>query len=379
MPYNLDDFPFERFPTFNGPISADFFTSCSTPEDAYVFPGKLNHTSNNQPVLDFKSNLKDHINSLRHNASKLGKKHPIDWEAKYSQPGFPKNVVEPSDPQGDSIRPQNSDELLRKLIEHHKNIAYNDSEEITEDEPFILKEPSTSSQFDYRTVLPDLNAMSMMGDPRASHGCVLQAVYQKFLPRIEAYREMLNCGGITIEQECICDAEGVAIAKPSSLLLSVFADLSSRCGKYIPPITPGEAANFILDFREAALQNHADAFVTYIEKNYPLTTWPIRKAIHTQIGFFFILISKQEPLRVQDILNDEEQRKQFTSTNTTDINSKASEGNSVFLRYYSDQKEYISQKLNTPLSEIEGFLVSSQNAKAYSDMAKPIPDYTRMV
>mgnify|MGYP003333027357 CR=1 FL=1 len=135
--------------------------------------------------------------------------------------------------------------------------------------------------------------------------------------------------------------------------------------------------DFILEVREGAVKNHSDAFITYINQNYPLSVWPVRKACYLDIGFFFLKISKQDDS--QDLKVDTSSLEKWRESAYQNVKKLSEKSDIKFFRYYSDQKEYVSEKLNLKLEESNALLFSSQSAEAAKDLSKDIPDYTKLI
>jgi hypothetical protein len=358
-----------KLPSISQPVSS-FHFSCETPTDAPIYPGKLNFDKYGNQILTPQSKLTDYIQSIKLNAERYGAVHPSEWTQKYPNPAFPQEVVDP--PGEDPFKPKNLNPLFGRLIPYLKNTAFKSEEDPLNSDIPMMSEPV--EEFDYRTVMPDLNAKSMVGDPRISDGCIMQSVFQEFLPRIEAYTELLNSGGVSVEDNCICNKDGIKIAQASPLLLQV---VNSSPNKKISPITAEEIINFVLEKREIALQAHADAFVEYINKKFPIEEWPYRKAFFMEIGFFFIKISKQPFISEMSLspLSPE-------GTNTNIVNNFKTlnaASDIKFFRYYSDQKDYVVEKLKIDLETGSNLVFSSTSANAARDLSKDIPDYTQMI
>jgi hypothetical protein len=335
------------------------FTKCDSPEDATLYPGKLNTDKKGENLLTVVSTTEEHLNSIKYQASKMNSTHPVDIVLEYPDPSV---GYEELNPNSNPHFLPNPNPVLGKIMSKVENEEYDG----------VLQRPS--QEIDYRALMPDLNAMSMIGDPRWSLGCAMQAVLQEFTPRVDAYKEMLENLGTQVVDDCICNDDGVKIAKASANLIKVATDAASNN----QPITLPTTADISFYFetqKENAFRNHADAFINYINKCFPLDSWPIREAFFVSVGFFFIKISKY----ANTVL--------MTSTGpvnpdgsavTASPSLTAEDTSNKFFRYYPDQKDYISQQLGIPLINLEVFTVAMANHRAAADLLKNIPDYTKM-
>lgn len=368
-------------------------TNCDTPTDAYVYPGKLNVDENGKPLITSTSTPEDYKKSILHSAHKYGLKHFSEFGVSYPNTKVGKEDINPSDVDPNKLKDRTS--FFQKIIPEVENENF---------DPLLAHPdiPNWEQGPDIRSFLPDLNPKTLQGDPRWTAGCALQAMMQKFVPRIKAYEEMLNCGGVTVDDECnICTEDGIPITKASALLLNVIKEIpdsSSKCGKTVPIITPDEVTNFMMDHMNQSLRDHSDAFVEYLKRNYLEISehpWDIELYAMEGISFFFVKLFRKNlnpPTQKQKLeatgidfknaelkMGPENFQKYMESINNpTNLDEDLMLEN-VYLRYYPDQKEYIASSLNKEIKITARLLVSPLNLSAVSSFSKPIPDYTSMI
>jgi hypothetical protein len=168
----------------------------------------------------------------------------------------------------------------------------------------------------------DLDYYKGSGDPRYPTNIAMKDMYDEFLPRQAAYQEVADAGGCQIINEYICDGDGNPIVKTSEQCKSV---------NNISVIQPQEITDFVNTSFANALKAESDRFVNYLQVNYSNSGWKIKLFDVSMLYLFLIKITKEN------------------STN-------------VYIKYFYDQKDYVSSVLNIPLipSELdEDFLDST--------------------
>jgi hypothetical protein len=335
------------------------FTKCDSPEDANLYPGRLNTDKKGENLLSVVSTAEEHLNSIKYQAARMNTTHPVDITLEYPDSSL---GYEELNPNSNPHFLPNPNPALGKLMAKVENEEYDG----------IQQRPSET--IDYRSLMPDLNAMSMIGDPRWSLGCAMQSVLQEFMPKVDAYKEMLENLGTQVVDDCICNDDGVKIAKASPTLIKVSAEAASSNQPITLPTT-ADISSFFESQKESAFRNHADAFINYINKCFPLDTWPIREAFFVAVGFFFIKISKSSNTILMTSTGPVNPDGTAVSTSPP---LSAEDTSNKFFRYYPDQKDYVCEQLGIPLVNLEVFTVAMANHRAAADLIKNIPDYTKM-
>lgn len=178
-----------------------------------------------------------------------------------------------------------------------------------------------------------------VGDGRVSLGQTLSAVYNEFLPRLAARREVGAAGGCKIINQYICDQDGNPIVKASSNCSNV---------TNIDRIQPEEIINFVQKIVLDGRVDHANRFIVFVKKQIK-AGWSATVVNIPSIPGFYVKLTK--------------------------ANSA-----SQFYPYYSDQLDYVSKQLGlTPIvkDDITQPLESTPadvNA-LYKAMSKPTLDF----
>lgn len=168
-----------------------------------------------------------------------------------------------------------------------------------------------------------------VGDPRFSLGQAMQNAFNVFIPRQQALIEVKNAGGCQIINEYICDSDGVPIVKASSNCAGLSGNLR---------IQQNEIIDYVKTSFFNAIQNQSDSFVTYINDNY---------------------VAKGYTLNILD----------FSSLHILSLKLTKPNYETVFFKYFYDQKDYLSKSFGTALTEVglaDNFLQSSTNNPALS-------------
>jgi hypothetical protein len=152
-----------------------------------------------------------------------------------------------------------------------------------------------------------------VGDPRFTTDRALKAVFDEFLPRQQAYSEIANAGGCQVINGYICNEDGVPVAKASSTCTSAVN---------VERITGQEVETFIRNAYTTAFKNESDSFINEIRENYLKNNWTV--------DLFDLFFVKTFIVR-------------FKKLNT----------NNVYVKYFYDQKDYVSKALNIPLVSLD--------------------------
>ena len=160
------------------------------------------------------------------------------------------------------------------------------------------------------------------GDPRYPMNVALKDMYDEFLPRQIAYQEVVDAGGCQIVNEYICDSDGNPIVRASQQCKNI---------TNINVIQSQEIVDFVNTSFANALKEESDSFINFLKVNYINNGWKIQLFDVSMLYLFLIKITK---------------------TNS----------NNIYMKYFYDQKDYVSSVLNIPLkvSEMdENFLDST--------------------
>lgn len=295
----------------------DVFSQYDTPSDVPYFPGALNKAPDGSILLSPHSTQDDYEKSAVQSSHKMGVPHPTEITAKFSDPEFPASLASPL-----GFNPDNPTEIKDRKALLARLIAK------AEDENF---DPSKiiglSHELDQKSFLPDLNPLTLVGDPRWSLGAAMQTMYQQFLPKIDEYLKAITPTASFVNAVGqICDADGnpIEISKSNS---SISYDVNGNVSYNIPensslpkPPTAKEMKTAFLAAKDLAFKNHADAFIQYLRKNYleipfqilskypPRTTaalaWTATPIYLEFAGFFFIKLIQQivEKIPVQEVV-----------------------------------------------------------------------------
>jgi hypothetical protein len=333
-------------------------TKCPTPPDASIYPGTANLDADGNIIFPAVPTVEDAIKSYVGQAHQYGLKHPTEINYVYPNPLVPGDLLDPEGKK--SVFPQkpiDRSKLFQKMVPH------------VADESFVETLRDLEEPVDFRSLMPDINSLARQGDARWSLGCATQQVFQKFLPRIEAYKELLEAGAAVIDGECnFCTEDGVQVKKPSKAVQNYFKELRKNVPLEekisIEAPTAEEIMSYMDQQKDTAFKNHADAFVIYIKRNYLDGGWKAENAEAVFInppGFFFLRFTKKANPPVDPI----------TKVKIDD--------DMTVIRYYGDQKDYVISQLNIPFVEAKGLAVTEKYITAMASLSRDIPDYTRLV
>lgn len=209
--------------------------------------------------------------------------------------------------------------------------------------------------FDYEHFLDSYFAqLSAIGaNERVNFGEVWKAVSLEFLPRVFTQLEIAQTGGCQVINNYICNAEGIKIQQASS---------TCREGEqYLKPVTAQELQTFINNYIQVKYNNHSDGLISYIRREFINKGWTIKLIFYQKVYLFLIEASRT-------------------------VTTKDANGNNIsytekkFIKYYYDQRDYISQKLNIPITTryTLTFEEEPQNYVALSEamLVDRIPNYS---
>lgn len=212
--------------------------------------------------------------------------------------------------------------------------------------------------FGYDQLVPDFASLTGIGDPRLSFGEMLSSVYAEFQPRTELYLELQREGGCQVIENYICDADGNPIREltnscaqflnidPTLIETEETINLPSIT---ISPIQSTEVIEYVASLYSDAIQNHANKFITYIRKTYIEQNWNVSLYVIEDLPFFYV--------------------KAIQPTQSSTV---------TYLKYYYDQKDYVSLVLNIPIQVRASNTIDDSDptgVKLYQVMAQPINNY----
>jgi hypothetical protein len=308
-----------------------------------VYTSTVNKDTNNEPIITPTSTVEDHIYSQRYQAISHGTILPVDIKYVYPNKDFPASLVESStqeDPYGINYDPSAfHQKLARAALDENFNGE--------------LKLPEIFPE--WKAFLPDINAWSLVGDPRWTLGYALQGMFQWWWPRVKAYIDYLTNKGLIIKNNYICDADGQQIIEyTEDNLNSLLIQGNPSATADIPkPVTAEEILAEFNRQRINALQKSADAFVEYIRKKY------------LDRGFF-VESYYYHPMRLFVL-------------KCYNLDYKGALMNVKYVKYYHDQIDYIINKLKIPIQQVndQGFGIHLIEGNLYEDIKLPIPDYIK--
>jgi hypothetical protein len=175
-----------------------------------------------------------------------------------------------------------------------------------------------------------------IGDPRYPTNAALSAVFLNFMPRIEAYTELVNSGGCKIVNGYICNQDGVPVAKATTNCIN---NINTE------HIKPKEIETFIQTSYDVAFKKESDSFINYVKTNYTNNGWILELIDMSQA--IFVKLSK--------IGNDD-----------------------VIIKYFYDQKDYLSTSFNTPIKTFSLNLMVSLSGsynQLFTALSNPAPVY----
>jgi len=209
--------------------------------------------------------------------------------------------------------------------------------------------------FDYEHFLDSYFAqLSAIGaNERVNFGEVWKAVSLEFLPRAFTQLEIAQAGGCQVINNYICNPEGIKIQEASSTC--------QEGDQYLKPITAQELQTFITDYIQVKYNTHSDGLISYIKREFINKGWTVKLIFYSKVYLFLIEASRT-------------------------VTTKDANGNNIsytekkFIKYYYDQRDYISQKLNIPITTryTLTFDEEPQNYVALSEamLVDKIPNYS---
>jgi len=196
--------------------------------------------------------------------------------------------------------------------------------------------------FDYTQTIPPFYALSAVGDPRFSMGHMLSAAINRFFPIIDLYTEVAQVGGCQVIDEYICDEQGIPIKKATSTCPPNI--------DFVQPVKSEDVINFVTETYNAKILEDVKAFTDYITKNFINNGYTIRLLALKILDVFSFLVEAKKPNDVR------------------------------YFKYYSTEKEKISEILNIPITYIDTFsndAVKDLNINMFKELSvQQIPQYS---
>lgn len=143
---------------------------------------------------------------------------------------------------------------------------------------------------------------------------------KSIVPRALTQIEIAQAGGCQIIDGYICGTDGVKIKEKTSVC--------DEKADYRKPITYNEIKDFVTTYMDQKKDSHADDFVNHLKVNYIDKGWQV-KLIYIPKFYHFIIRALKD-------------RK------------------AQFFRYYLDRRDYVSEKLNIPLTVEDGYNINLQ-------------------
>lgn len=210
--------------------------------------------------------------------------------------------------------------------------------------------------FDYENHLQSYyKQLTAIGDERVNFYEVWKYIEQNIIPRANAQIEVLQTGGCTIIDDYLCDtATGQKIKQ-----------FKNTCNVELSkPITFDEISNTVNTIIKVKRELHADSFIEYLKTNYINNGWSVKLVYYSTLFIFYVELSKKQ------LINGSETQYE----NLYEV-----------IKYYSDTKEYISEKLKVGLSVINSSFLNfgsdpdalEKGKKLISNFSDgKIPDYS---
>ena len=372
------------------------YTEHPTPSNAEYYPGTLNRDENGNKIITDFTNTSQFENSLKYHQERNGGVEPR-FEYPMADKGFTKDVIDP--PKSENGLPQVNYEFLKKM------------EPLLQDPNFNVEDLVKIFPPNKKALLPDLAPYTIVGDPRWSHGAGLQAAYQEFFPKIDAWEEVVKSGGVQIVDVYICGPSGDPIKQASPITIKHFNP---------NPPTAKEIIDFVKSSRDAALRKFSDAFIKFLHQNFldPIwnpnlemyENWEITVYSFENFNMMLVKLKFDQKGRIwhwdsygdftesemvaidvtingpiiPDIQNDDD-----SSNNINKIKQKPKGHWETYVyatlyegrKFYYDQCEYVAAQLKTPLELIKGDTPPGipDVPSMIAVMTATIPDYIRLV
>jgi hypothetical protein len=308
-----------------------------------VYTSTVNKDADNEPLITPTSSVEDHIFSQKYQAISHGTIVPADIKYVYPNKDFPASLVEPStkeDPYGINYDPST---FYQKLARAALDENFNGELKLPEIYP------------EWKAFLPDINAWSLIGDPRWTLGYALQGMIQWWWPRVKAYMDYLSGKGLIIKDNYICDADGQQIVEYSEDNLNALLSQNNAAQTAdIPkPINAEEVLEEFNRQRINALQKNADAFIEYMRKRFLDRGFFVESYYYHPMRMFVFKCYK--------------------------LDYKGSLIDTTYVKYYHDQIDYVISKLKVPIQQVndQGFKIHFKEGNMYEDIKLPIPDYIK--
>jgi hypothetical protein len=202
--------------------------------------------------------------------------------------------------------------------------------------------------FDYDNYLQSYyKQLTAIGDGRVNFYEVWKYIEQNIIPRANAQIEVLQTGGCTIIDDYLCDtATGQKIKQ-----------FKNTCNVSLSePITFDEISNTVNTIIKVKRELHADSFIEYLKTNYIDKGWSVKLVYYSKLFIFYVELSKKQLIEGSETQYE----------NLYEV-----------IKYYSDVKEYISEKLKVSLTFINSNLLEfGSDAEAFERSKKLISNFS---
>jgi len=193
---------------------------------------------------------------------------------------------------------------------------------------YINDDGSLYKEFDYMSLLPNIENLYKTGDPRFTLGHMVCAVFKKYMPQITLYTEVSQAGGCQVIENYICDADGVPIQ-----------ELSVNCpaGIKIETINPQEVIDYVNNTYTSFVEKDIDAFVSFILKTFGTGGYFLSANVLAEFPIFWIT---------------------------------ASTGNvEYYYKYPYQDKDKVAKRLGLTIQEVDVTLLNSDFLKSFTSPA----------
>jgi hypothetical protein len=210
--------------------------------------------------------------------------------------------------------------------------------------------------FDYDNHLQSYyKQLTAIGDGRVNFYEVWKYIEKNIIPRAKAQTEVLQTGGCTIIDDYLCD----------TITGQKIKQFKNTCNVALSePITFDEISSTVNTIMKVKRELHADSFIKYLKTNYIDKGWSVKLVYYSSIFIFYVELTKKE-------LKD----------------GSKTEYNTFYevIKYYSDVKDYISEKLKIDLTVIDSMFIDFSSSPDSLEIGKKvisnfsngkIPDYS---
>lgn len=176
--------------------------------------------------------------------------------------------------------------------------------------------------------------LTAITDGRINFYEVWQYIEQNIIPRADAQIEVLQRGGCTIIDDYLCD----------TITGQKIKQFKNTCNvEFSKPVTYDEVVTTVDRLIKEKRESYADAFIKYLKYNYldkyldkPIANrWSAKLIYYSNIFIFYVELTKKSET-------------EFIPNSTTEYKNDYE-----IIKYYSDMKDYVSEKLKINLTIIQ--------------------------